>query len=164
MLDGVTIHIDGLEGIEQKLRELPDKVERKHVRAAVSAGSGIVRDEMRERAPVYLEVDHAGRPKPVAAGHPPPGTLKRSVYRKFVEQHNGRTKYVVGVRHGKKMQSVGKRGTNLDAFYFFMVEFGTVHMPKEPFMRPAFDAKKYEALDAMVKRLQQGVSEEARTP
>ena len=36
-----------------------------------------------------------------------------------------------------------------DAFYARFVEFGTVKMAARPFLRPAFEAKKGEAVDAI---------------
>jgi HK97 gp10 family phage protein len=43
--------------------------------------------------------------------------------------------------------------------YASLVEFGTVNMSAEPFMRPAFDHNAGTAKDAMVNTLRQGIEE-----
>lgn len=43
------------------------------------------------------------------------------------------------------------------------VEFGTVHMAPEPYLRPAFEQEKGAALDAMVKRLKTRVDKANKT-
>lgn len=43
------------------------------------------------------------------------------------------------------------------------VEFGTVHMPAEPFMRPAFDEGKEDALNAITEKLADGIEKVAGT-
>ena len=47
-----------------------------------------------------------------------------------------------------------------DAFYARFVEFGTVKMAARPFMRPAFEAKKGEAVDAIKAYLERRIPEE----
>lgn len=154
MSTSVTFRIDGLAEILRKLQQLPDRVERRVVRRAVAAGAALMRDQAIANAPVYT-----GN---VAAGHPPPGTLKKSVYMKYINELSGpaRTVYFVGVRHGKTRQSVGKAGRNLDAYYFKFVEFGTSKMAAEPFLRPAFDTKKGAAIDAITETMSAGISTE----
>lgn len=148
-MSSVTIHVDGLRELEKKLLALPDKVNRRVLRKAVSDGAAVVRDEMRIRAPLYTGS--------VSQGHPPPGTLKKAVFMSHARtSHQGYEAFVVGVRHGKK---AGKTG---DAFYFRFVEFGTVKMAPRPFMRPAFDVKKEAALQAITASLADGISQAAR--
>lgn len=154
-MSSVTIHVDGLRELERKLLALPDKVNRQVLRKAVSDGAAVVRDEMRLRAPVYTG--------PVSQGHPPPGTLKKAVFMSHAHtSHQGYEAFVVGVRHGKGRQNVGKAGANIDAYYFRFVEFGTKFMSPRPFMRPAFDTKKESALQAIKTSLADGISQAAR--
>lgn len=150
----VTVHIEGLAELQRRLLELPARVERHVVHKAVAAGGRLIRDEARARAPVYTG--------DVAKGHPPPGTLKRAIWTKYIPERskNGLTTYFVGVLHGKKMQKRGKKQVNLDAYYWWFVEFGTVKMPAHPFMRPAFDARESAAANAIIDELRQGISEQ----
>lgn len=154
-MSSVTIHVDGLRELERKLLDLPDKVNRRVLAKAVSNGAALVRDEMRTLAPLYTG--------PVSTGHPPPGTLKKAVFMSHSRtSHLGYEAFVVGVRHGKQRQHVGKGDKNMDAYYFRFVEFGTVKMPARPFMRPAFDHKKAAALEAIKTGLAEGIAAAAK--
>lgn len=150
----VTIHIDGLAAIQQKLLELPDRVNRKIVRHAVSEGAAIIRDDARSRAPVYAGI--------VAKGHPAPGTLAKSIWMKYIPERSTpqNCTFYVGVRHGKKYEHYGKKNRNVDAYYFAFVEFGTSKMAARPFLRPAWDSGKDTALYAIKYALQAGIDAE----
>jgi len=58
---------------------------------------------------------------------------------------------VVRPRAGKS------RNDEKGAWYWHFVEFGTVKMPAHPFIRPAFDAVKDEALNEFKRHLTQGI-------
>lgn len=141
--DYATIEIKGLKELNDALKQLPDRIAKNVLRGATGAGAAIIRGEMRARAPVYTG--------DVQQGHPAPGTLKRAVYMKQIREKSSDTQqtFYVGVRHGKDRQSVGKKQANLDAFYFSWVEFGTSKMPARPYMRPAFEAQKTAAAEAV---------------
>lgn len=150
------IRIDGLDALKRALDELPKRTANKHLRAAVASGARVIRDAAKTKAPVYTG--------PVSQGHPPPGTLKRSIVAKFIKEKSTNTKqvYYVTARRGKQYQKQGKKGNlSQDAFYAHMVEFGTVKMSPRPFLRPAFDTKKDDAVRAITKTIQTRVIEEA---
>lgn len=150
------IHVSGLKELNDALKELPERIARNALSAGVYAAAKVIKDEARALAPNYTG--------PVAKGHPPPGTLKRSVIMKHIAEKSGKyqqTFYVL-VRHGKKYKKQGKKGNlSQDAFYWRFVEFGTVKMAAKPFMRPAFESKKQEALEAMREKLATRIAEEA---
>ena len=63
--------------------------------------------------------------------------------------------YFIGIRKGKRYRNLtlkfGKnkgQTVNMDAFYAGFLEFGTKRMQRHPFMRPAFEAKKMDAVVA----------------
>lgn len=58
---------------------------------------------------------------------------------------------VVRPRAGKS------RADQKGAYYWHFLEFGTVRQPAQPFIRPAFDAVKDEALDEFKRHLTAGV-------
>ncbi|MEO6147018.1 MAG: HK97-gp10 family putative phage morphogenesis protein [Sulfuriferula sp.] len=151
-----TVHVTGLRELQAALKELPDRIAKNALRASVYAGAVVIKDEAKQRAPNYTG--------PVSQGHPPPGTLKRSIIMKQIPEKSGQyfqTFYVL-VRHGKKYQKQGKKGNlSQDAFYWRFIEFGTAKMAAQPFMRPAFEARKQAALDAIQKKLLQRIDEEA---
>jgi HK97 gp10 family phage protein len=149
------VNVEGLAELRAALRELPQRIARNVLRGAVSAGAAVIRKEAKARAPLYT-----GK---VAEGHPPPGTLKRAIYQKQINELSSLTNQVffVGVRHGKKYQKQGKKGDkSQDAYYWRWVEFGTSKMAARPFMRPAFEAKKNEAVAAIKTYLTDRIAKE----
>lgn len=182
---GDTVQVKGLEELQRKLLELPLRVEKKIVRGAVVAGAQRIRDNARERAPVY-----AGTLPP---DQPPPGTLKKSIIMRFAQERSRGTQatYLVVVRHGPAQQKVGKKGVNRDAWYWSLVEFGhfTRHsgdnlshhnskrdiqlahltasggikwVPGVAFMRNAFHTQKDAAAALIIEGLKVGIGKEVR--
>jgi HK97 gp10 family phage protein len=149
------LKIDGLQDLQRALRELPVNIGRNVLRGAVSAGAAEVRQEAKNKAPVY----HGD----VTQGHPPAGTLKRSLYQKQIRElsDNFRQVFFVGVRRGKKYQKQGKNGNlSQDAFYWTFVEFGTEKMPAQSFLRPAFESRKQAAVDRMKEYMTKRIPDE----
>lgn len=145
-------YIAGLDQLARALRELPPAIERKRLAKPVSDGAALIRDEAKRLAPEAVEV---------GKGHPPPGTLKAAILLAHIPGPKLTATYAVWVRHGKKFQHVGKSGANQDAFYWTFVEFGTSKMAAEPFMRPAFESRKNQALDLIIDGIRYGVEAEA---
>lgn len=178
-----SVQIAGLAELADALKELPDRIARNALRGAVGAGARVIRDEAKLRAPLYTG--------PVSEGHPPPGTLKRSIVQKQIAELSSLTKqvYYVTVRKGKKYQKQGKKGNlSQDAYYASWVEFGhwinttgkalggtgkmsqraaavaaghNKFMPAHPFLRPAYEAKKMEAVEAIKTYLDERIQREA---
>jgi HK97 gp10 family phage protein len=152
-----SVQVQGLDQLAKALRELPQRVARNGLRAAVYAGAKVIRDEAKLQAPVATG--------DLGANQPPRGTLKRSVIMKQIPELSGAQKqtFFVTVRHGKKYRKQGKKGNlSQDAWYWRFVEFGTVKMSARPFLRPAFDMKKHEAVTAIKTRLAQRIAQAAQ--
>lgn len=152
-----TVQIKGLRELAKALNELPDRVARNGLRVAVYAAAKVVRDEAKHKAPIAAQA--------LGPNQPPPGTLKRSVIMKQIPELSGRTRqtFFVMVRHGKKYRKQGKKGNlSQDAWYWRFVEFGTRKMNARPFLRPALEAKRHEAVHAMKERLALRIEEEAK--
>ena len=157
MAEFESVQVQGLDQLAKALRELPQRVARNGMRAAVYAGAKVIRDEAKLQAPVATG--------DLGANQPPPGTLKRSVIMKQIPELSGAQKqtFFVTVRHGKKYRKQGKKGNlSQDAWYWRFVEFGTVKMSARPFLRPAFDMKKHEAVTAIKTRLAQRIEQAAQ--
>lgn len=151
----ITVELQGLQELQAALLELPAKIGKNILRSSVNAGASVIRKEAKQKAPVYTGETQAG--------HPPPGTLKRSVIQKFIrEQSNDfQSTFYVTVRKGKKYRDQGKsKNLSQDAYYAYFVEYGTAKMSAKPFMRPAFEAKKEEALKAMIDKLSERIEQE----
>ena len=151
-----TFKIEGLAELGKALRELPERVARNGLRVSVYAGAKVVRDEARARAPKAAQS--------LGPNQPPPGTLKRSVIMKHIPELSSLTRqtFFVTVRYGKKYRKQGKKGNlSQDAWYWRFVEFGTRKMRARPFLRPALEAKRREAGQAMKDRLSERIEMEA---
>lgn len=145
----------GLAELSQALKELPDRIAKNVLRGAVNAGATVIRKEAELRAPEY----HGD----VSKGHPPPGTLKKSIRQKRIANasNDGRQIYIVYVKKGttytyanstkgrRKKMAANTYQTEGGVFYWRFVEFGTSKMAARPFMRPAFEVKKQAAVEAI---------------
>ena len=82
------------------------------------------------------------------------GSLRQSIYIKHAEdvsQHGEREEYVISWR--KRSSQIGY------VPYAHMVEYGTVHIPPAPFIRPAFDAKKAQAEQLIIDTIRKAVAQ-----
>lgn len=137
MADGMSIKVEGLKELERKLLGMSPKLAKNGLRSAVAAGSRVIMAEAKKNVPVDT------------------GTLRRAIFMKQIREASSNSKqtYFVGVRKGK-----GERKKNRDGWYFHFVEFGTVKMPAQPFLRPAFEAKKTDAVEVIKRRLAERVA------
>lgn len=146
----IELKIDGLQELEKKLREMAPDLARNALRAAVGAAAKVVKDEASTRAEPHKKT----------------GALQANIYAKRDRKRSndfGQT-YIVGVRNGqakyannKKNRRAGRAGKTYEdagaTFYWRFLEFGTVKMSPKPFLRPAFETKKVEAVEAIKERL-----------
>jgi HK97 gp10 family phage protein len=159
-------HVRGVSELLQKIRDLPNVVRRDVVATATGAATVPIRDLAIQRAPEY----HGD----VSKGHPPPGTLKRSIYLTPVKSKwtRDRVVYFVRVRAGEKQVRTGRstsarifdpttgekgpkfkfKETQLSggAYYWWWVEFGTSKMGGKHFMRDAAREGQDPAIKAFV--------------
>jgi len=87
------------------------------------------------------------------------GVLLKSVIMKRVpkgERQDLTAAHLVTVRGRGKRNRKGVLAAG--APYAHMVEFGTIHMPAEPFLRPALEGGQREAVDAMKGALERGIA------
>lgn len=134
--------IEGLADLARSLREMPKDVRANALRAGMRAGAVVIQEEAKRRASVDT------------------GRMKKNIYVKRIrelvtELSEG---WFVGVRMGPKRKKDKETGAlskdySNDAWYWRLVEFGTRHIPARPFMRPAFEATKQAAVDAVAARL-----------
>jgi HK97 gp10 family phage protein len=139
-----TQNLTGFDELAKKLKELGPKVAKNGLRRATSAGAAIVRNDARKRAPVDT------------------GEMKRDIMMKRERDARGGDTtgavYTVYVRSGKKSRMAGKkRDVDRDSFYWKFLEFGTAKMAAQPFLRPAFEANKEAAIEAIGKSLDETI-------
>lgn len=138
------------------MRELPRRMDRKILNAGLLAGAALVRDEARVRAPVLRSQDPRWTP----------GAMRRAI--QAVQIKASRAQYagevVVNVRkltqaqisafkkkQARRGRRISSRLNPRDSFYWRFVEFGTAKDRAQPFLRPAFETKKQQAVEAAVK-------------
>ncbi|HCN89506.1 MAG TPA: hypothetical protein DIT28_10070 [Oxalobacteraceae bacterium] len=168
MGDFARMTVTGIGDLKAKFDALNDDLKERALRSAGYAGARLICDQAIENAPYYTGE--------VSAGHPPPGTLKNSIIVKRIEEQSGiyRQTYYITVRRGKA-------GSNVDAYYAHMVEYGhfargsgqalkggarskasqrvalaaagAKFIPAQSFMRTAFEMQKSSAIQAIEKRL-----------
>lgn len=134
-----TIKVEGLRELGAAMQALGNEVAKRIATGMTSAAAGVVRKDAIARAP---EHDKAHTVDGVEVQ---PGNLRKNIVRKKVSKSKTRltSEHLVTVR--------GKRKDGYAARYGRLQEFGTVHHAPQPFLRPAFDAKKMEAIEAMKK-------------
>lgn len=123
-----------LAGLDQIASEMLSEV-----RPAAQAGAQVLYDEVKARVPVSSKV-RKRKGKVIK-----PGALRDSIYQVFSKDNSdeSRSTYHVSWNYRK-------------APHGHLVEFGTVNAPARPFLRPAYDAKQTEALDAARRRFVEG--------
>lgn len=129
-----------------RMRALPDRLARKSLRAAVNAGATVIKKDAIKRASKNKKT----------------GALEKNFYQKQIREIStvlSQTFYV-GVRSGlaryasnKANKAAGRAGkvykNSSATFYWKFLEFGTSKMPARPFLRPAFEARKNDAVTAI---------------
>lgn len=152
-----SVRIEGLRELTRALNELPDRVAKNGLRAAVYAAARVIRTEARQRAPVAE--------RPMRPNQPKPGTLRRAIIMKHLREQSGRHRqtFAITVRRGKKYRNQGKKkNLSQDAWYWHFIEFGTTKMAARPFLRPALESKRLQAVSAIKNKLLERIQLEAR--
>jgi HK97 gp10 family phage protein len=159
------VNTKGFAEFAAKLRALPAEIGEGPLRSAAVAGGTLLRDEAVQRAPEGET-----------------GNLKRAIYLKFIEEKSSGTRkvYYVSIRRGIK-RTAFKAGADNVAYYGHMVEFGHWYVPPRPkgvtrkahraqhvgkkwvpavpFMRPSFEARRQDVIEAMRERLKERLLE-----
>lgn len=140
MADGIIVRVDGLEEVERKLKQLPDRLGNRAMRRALRRGANVIRDaarnnakriddpESREQIWKNIAVQGGGRRRERAAG----GPMMR-----------------VGVRGGAR-PTRGENGTpGGNTTHWRFVEMGTSQARAQPFMRPAMASSAGQVFDTV---------------
>lgn len=142
------VRIEGLRELDRALAKLDDRIQRNVLNRSVSAGARVIRDEARILAPVEE------------------GRLKRNIITKKRRGRKGQSNWMVGVRGIN--ESTGNSDTSMksddpkNAFYGRFVEFGTSKMSPRPFMTPAYESKRRDAVEVIKQTLREGINRESR--
>jgi len=145
MPDSTFVRIDGLQQLGERMRGLKEEVNQRICRTATNKGAQFIKELAVAKAPVWPE------PHVLEGVVVPSGNLKRNIVVKKVSANRSAltAEYIVTVR--------GKRKDAYAARYGRLVEFGTVKMAPESFLRVSFDGGKNEAADIIVAELASGI-------
>src|SRR5665647_1324023 len=142
-----TIAISGLSDLEKALEAFPDKIARNILSGAIRAGAVVFQNEARRRAPVSGQEHMMGRKgKRVMVQ---PGNLRKNIKVRLAPRKSRDVPIEYWTYVSKK------------AWYWIFTEFGTRKMSARPFMRPAFESRKQEALERIREYLAARIEKEA---
>lgn len=116
--------IKGLEELIKNLNSLPDKLEKRVLRAAVRQGANAIKKKAQEFVPVDK------------------GDLKKSIKVSGEKAKPGVIAFKIRPTENKKKR--------ISVFYGRFQEFGTSKMAAHPFMRPAYDEAGENVLNAVI--------------
>ena len=145
--NSVSVEIRGLKELETALLELGNAAAGKALFASLMAAGMPIQKTAQSLAPISAEPHYRytkGRGKKLV----PSGTLRKNIARKRLRSDRGET--------GAEI-AISWRG---NAFYGRFIEFGTSKMAAKPFLRPAFDAKKDEALTIFKDKLSANIEKQ----
>ena len=160
--EAFTVKIEGLEALDRKLRELPEKVGRRAMRRALRKGATIVRREARSGAQKLDDPRTSNSiAKNIAIRN---GGTKR-------ERAEGGPVLRVGVLGGARDYSAhgeigtgksGKENPGGSTFYWRFLEFGTQSIAPRGFMRSAMERSTSKVFDAVATAMSSELDKELR--
>lgn len=113
----VSMSIEGLDAVSDVLAKVAPREARNLLRNTVHAVAGQVRDEMRKRVKETVEDT---------------GTLRKAITAKREKMRGNQVASNITITHGKAVRH--------NAFYWHMVEYGTVKDQAQPFITPSVEA------------------------
>lgn len=116
--------------IGESLRQYAEDVKQKALRPAAYAMASVFYTEMRMRVPVYT------------------GLLRDSIYHWHDDKRSTADRQIYAIGPNKKK-----------APHWHLVEYGTVKMAARPYVRPTYDSKVAQAIDAGRARMAQKLEE-----
>lgn len=147
--------VEGLRELDRKLATLPQKVGFKALRSGLMAAS----------KPMFL----AARANALATGirKMDAGATAAAMGRFTRKVTPTRTVLFIGPKNKDKKalalwnQKHDAEATRLN--HFHLVEFGSIHGPAQPFLRPAFDATKQTVIESIARELRASIEKAARS-
>lgn len=145
-----SIEVSGLRELGESMRSLSAKVSTRIAVSATGAAAGIVKKATVSTITRNPSVDTVSLRDSVIVKKLPKG--QSQVTSEHIVTFRGR-----GKPYNKKGQRIAR------APHAHLVEFGTVNMPAEPSLRPAFDTEKRRAVDVMADRLRKGIAKATKS-
>lgn len=141
------VEVKGLRQLGERLRKLSAKAAGSAARGATGKAANVIKKLTKLKIETNPSVET--------------GSMRDAVIVKKLPKSQSRvtSEHIVTFRgRGKPYNKKGQKIARAPHAHF--PEFGTVNMPAEPSLRPAFDQGKHEALNVMVKTLEQRLIKE----
>lgn len=154
MMASTRVEMLGLKELGAAMSLLSSDIAKKISFAGVLAGAAIIKKSAQAKAPI-AEKAYMARQKSGDKGVlVQPANIARNIVNKRIKS-NLTAEYIVTVR-GKRQHGYAARVARLQ-------EFGTVKQSPQPFLRPAFDADKERAAQAIKDRLEKRITKANKT-
>lgn len=146
--------IKGFKELMEAMKQLPKVIEEKCLKVSVMTGALVIKKAASELA--VKRTGLTGKAVRIGFNKKESGPGKK-VYHVFVSR-KFQMLYPWGKEKGRTDHYGGKK---IDAFWWHILEFGSVKMSAKPFMRPAFDAMAGDAANRIKEKLAQRIEIEA---
>jgi len=144
--NNISFEVQGLKELEQALLEIGSSASGKALFASLMAAGLPIQKEAKKLAPKATKPYY--RHKKTKKALVQPGGLRKSIGRKRIKDSGLGSSATVGISW---------RGSG---FYGRFIEFGTSKNAAQPFLRPAFDANKEEALTIFKQKLAENIEKQ----
>lgn len=144
-----TVRVEGLRQLGEAMKELGTEVAMRISASMTGAAAKVIKTAAIQNVETSPSIETY--------------SLRDSIIVKKIPKSQSRltSEHIVTVRgRGKVSKKTGVRQTS--APHASLVEFGTVNMPAEPFLRPAFDQRKTEAVQVMKETGEKRIAAAAR--
>jgi HK97 gp10 family phage protein len=146
------VKIEGLKELDAAIRQMTDNVQGRLLRQAANAGAQVIRKEARAKAPK----DTGLLRKNIVVGRSRRQSAKgKETYNVFLKKEK---RTFADTKANRRKNRVGKKyEVDGPAFYGKFIEMGTSKMPARPFLRPALEGKRGEAIAAFREKMAEGI-------
>jgi HK97 gp10 family phage protein len=143
MASKVTVRVEGLSQLGERMRLLNRQMSQKIARRATNAAAQVIKKKAKADLRANPSIDT--------------GLLEKNVVVRKARGSKLTSEHVVGVRRVVYPQVGGSKTKRDTVQVGGYLEFGTVKMANEAWLAPAFDTSKDEALQQMVQTINDGL-------
>lgn len=146
----IDIQIRGVESLLKTMRALPVELRKKPARAALGRAAKVIREQAQTNAR-QIDDPETGR------------AIADNIVQRFRSRYHRRTGDLmisvgVATEKGRIPKGNPDTGPKGNTPHWHLLELGTEHMPAQPFMRPAAQAKAGEAVNVFASELDKALT------
>jgi HK97 gp10 family phage protein len=157
MPDFISVEVTGLKQMSERLRKLPLEIQKDGMKTALRAGADVIADEARRLVPIkrgklYRSIRESVKTDvDVSESEATIGAGKGAAHAHLVEF--GTQPHTITTKAKRILAALAPGALTAKAFQVFGVKVQHPGARRRPFMRPAYDTKKEEALKTIAKEL-----------